>query len=69
MARSRTRDGGRSVDVLGNGLPHHHSHDLAWRHALGSTSGGLWISEGGGECWTMPEARLPPIAAVRFVQT
>jgi len=48
-----------------------------WRHALavdasgerlafGSTSGGLWISEDGGDSWTMPEARLPPIAAVRF---
>jgi hypothetical protein len=26
----------------------------------------LWISEDGGDSWTMPEARLPPIAAVRF---
>ena len=34
--------------------------------AFGSTSGGLWISENGGDSWTMPEARLPPIAAVRF---
>ncbi len=50
-----------------------------WRHALdvdasgerlafGSTSGGLWITEDGGDTWTMPEARLPPIAAVRFAQ-
>ena len=74
---ARTRDGGRSFAVLSNGLPQHHAYDLVWRHALavddsgellafGSTSGGLWISEDGGDSWTMPEARLPPIATVRF---
>jgi hypothetical protein len=74
---ARTRDGGRSFEVLSNGLPQRHAYDLVWRHALavdetgerlafGSTSGGLWISEDGGESWTMPDARLPPIAAVRF---
>ncbi|HYZ42887.1 MAG TPA: sialidase family protein [Stellaceae bacterium] len=74
---ARTRDGGASFEVLRNGLPQHHAYDLVWRHALavdesgerlafGSTSGGLWISEDGGDSWTMPEARLPPIAAVRF---
>jgi hypothetical protein len=60
---ARTRDGGRSFEILRNGLPQHHAYDLVWRHA---TSGGLWISEDGGDSWTMPEARLPPIAAVRF---
>jgi len=74
---ARTRDGGLSFEVLRKGLPQHHAYDLVWRHALavdesgerlafGSTSGGLWISEDGGDSWTMPEARLPPIAAVRF---
>jgi BNR/Asp-box repeat len=74
---ARTRDGGRNFEVLRNGLPQHHAYDLVWRHALavdasgerlafGSTSGGLWISEDGGDSWTMPEVRLPPIAAVRF---
>ena len=74
---ARTRDGGRSFEVLRKGLPQRHAYDLVWRHALaideagewlafGSTSGGLWISEDGGDSWTMPEARLPPIAAVRF---
>ena len=74
---ARTRDGGRSFEVLSKGLPQRHAYDLVWRHALavdetgerlafGSTSGGLWISEDGGDSWTMPEARLPPIAAVRF---
>ncbi|HUI18244.1 MAG TPA: exo-alpha-sialidase [Alphaproteobacteria bacterium] len=74
---ARTRDGGESFEVLSKGLPQRHAYDLVWRHALavdasgerlafGSTSGGLWISEDGGESWTMPEARLPPIAVVRF---
>jgi hypothetical protein len=26
----------------------------------------LWTSADGGDSWTMSEARLPPIAAVRF---
>ena len=74
------RDGGRSFELLRNGLPQRHAYDLVWRHALaidgegerlafGSTCGGLWISEDGGESWTMPEARLPPVAAVRFADT
>jgi hypothetical protein len=74
---ARTRDGGQSFEVLSKGLPQRHAYDLVWRHALavdatgerlavGSTSGGLWISEDGGDSWTMPEARLPPISAVRF---
>jgi len=74
---ARTRDGGQSFDVLREGLPQHHAYDLVWRHGLavddsgdclafGSTSGGLWMSENGGDSWTALEARLPPIAAVRF---
>ena len=60
---ARTRDGGSSFEVLSNGLPQRHAYDLVWRHALavdatgerlafGSTSGGLWISEDGGDSWT-----------------
>jgi hypothetical protein len=74
---ARTRDGGSSFEVLRHGLPQHHAYDLVWRHALavdatgerlafGSTSGGLWISEDGGDSWAAPDARLPPVAAVRF---
>jgi hypothetical protein len=74
---ARTRDGGTSFEELRNGLPQRHAYDLVLRHALavdetgerlafGSSSGGLWISEDGGDSWTMPEARLPPIAVVRF---
>jgi hypothetical protein len=74
---ARTRDGGKSFDMLRKGLPQHHAYDLVWRHALavdesgerlafGSTHGGLWISESGGESWIGPDARLPPISVVRF---
>ena len=74
---ARTRDGGESFEMLRQGLPQRHAYDLVWRHALdvdasgerlafGSTSGGLWISEDGGESWTMVDARLPPVAALRF---
>ena len=77
MVVARTRDGGESFEILSKGLPQRQAYDLVWRHALavdesgdllafGSTSGGLWISEDGGDSWTMPEARLPPISVVRF---
>jgi len=75
---ARTRDGGESFDVLRQGLPQQHAYDLVYRHALavdesgerlafGSTTGGLWISENGGDFWTSPEMRLPPVNVVRFV--
>jgi hypothetical protein len=74
---ARTRDGGQSFEALTRGLPQRHAYDLVWRHALavdasgellafGSTTGGLWISEDGGDSWAMSDARLPPIAVVRF---
>jgi len=74
---SRTRDGGKSFDVLSKGLPQRHAYDLVYRHALavdgtgdrlafGTTSGGLWITEDGGDSWSAIDARLPPVAAVRF---
>jgi hypothetical protein len=74
---ARTRDGGKSFDVLTKGLPQRHAYDLVWRHGLaadasgerlafGSTSGGLWISENGGDSWAALDARLPPVSVVRF---
>ncbi len=74
---TRTRDGGKSFDVLSAGLPQHHAYDLVYRHALsvdetgdrlafGSTTGGLWISEDQGDHWTEVSHTLPPIHAVRF---
>ena len=49
---TRTLNGGKSFDVLGNGLPQSHAYDIVYRHALalnldgdclasGSTTGGL----------------------------
>lgn len=74
---SRTRDGGKSFEVLHHGLPQRHAYDLVYRHgldvsangqslAIGSTTGGLWISESGGEVWSELDARLPPIYQVAF---
>ncbi len=74
---SRTRDGGKSFEVLRNGLPQKHAYDLVYRHGLdvdaigecllmGSTTGGLWISENQGDAWSCVSAHLPPIYAVRF---
>jgi photosystem II stability/assembly factor-like uncharacterized protein len=73
---SRTTDGGRSFDVLDRGLPAP-SYDLVYRHALdidatghvlamGSTTGGLWLSSDGGDTWRTLSTSLPPIYAVRF---
>lgn len=74
---TRTRDGGRSFDVLTEGLPQRHAYDLVYRHALaidesgerlafGSTTGGLWVSEDQGDSWTCVTHTLPPIYAVHF---
>jgi hypothetical protein len=74
---SRTRDGGKTFEVLRAGLPQENSYDLVYRHALaiddtgnrlaiGSTTGGLWISEDQGEHWNAVGVRLPPVHAVRF---
>jgi hypothetical protein len=74
---ARTRDGGKSFSVLGNGLPQEHAYDLVYRHglavdssgerlAIGSTTGGLWVSEDQGDRWRSISAHLPPIYALRF---
>jgi hypothetical protein len=74
---TRTRDGGKSFEVLTQGLPQVHAYDLIYRHglavddtgdrlAMGSTTGGLWISDNGGEAWREITHTLPPIHAVTF---
>ncbi|UVE19122.1 exo-alpha-sialidase [Pseudomonas sp. LS44] len=74
---SRTRDGGRSFEALSAGLPASPSYDLIYRHgldidasgerlAMGSTTGGLWLTEDGGDQWQCLSAHLPPIYCVRF---
>jgi hypothetical protein len=74
---ARTRDGGKSFKVLRKGLPQQHAYDLVYRHgldvdasgdmlALGSTTGGLWLSEDQGDSWRCLSTQLPPIHCVRF---
>jgi hypothetical protein len=74
---ARTRDGGKSFNVLGKGLPQEHAYDLVYRHCLdvdesgnilafGSTTGGLWLSEDQGDSWRCLSTQLPPIHCVRF---
>jgi hypothetical protein len=74
---TRTRDGGRTFDVLSDGLPQRHAYDIAFRHALdvdaqgeslafGSTTGALWVSDDGGDSWQTVAEHLPPVYCVRF---
>jgi hypothetical protein len=74
---TRTRDGGKSFDVLTEGLPQAHAYDVVLRHALdvdasgdrlafGSTTGNLWASTDQGDHWVALSHTLPPIYAVRF---
>lgn len=76
---TRTRDGGKSFDVLSNGLPQQHAYDIVYRHAMdvsasgndlaiGSTTGGLWVTSDQGDSWSEVDARLPPVYAVRFME-
>jgi hypothetical protein len=78
LAVTRTRDGGKSWDILRQGLPQRDAFDLIYRHglavddsgerlAMGSTTGALWVSDDCGERWALVNAHLPPIYAVRFV--
>lgn len=74
---ARTRDGGASFEVLRHGLPQQDAYDLVYRHGLavdgsgeclvfGSTTGGMWTSDDGGDRWHLLPARLPPVLAVAF---
>jgi hypothetical protein len=74
---TRTRDGGKTFETLSKGLPQEHAYDLIYRHglaidstgdrlAMGSTTGGLWVTENGGDSWSLVSHTLPPIHAVRF---
>jgi hypothetical protein len=77
LAVQRTRDGGASFETLRAGLPQRDCYDLVYRHGLavdgagvgllmGSTTGGLWASDDGGEGWSALPARLAPVYAVRI---
>lgn len=77
MVVSRTTDGGKSFETFSDGLPPAPAFDLVYRHglavdtqadrlAMGSTTGGLWVGDGGGERWRAVSVQLPPIAAVAW---
>jgi hypothetical protein len=74
---TRTRDGGRSFEAIGDGLPRSPSWDLVYRHglavdasgdglAMGSTTDNLLTGCDGGERWTLVSAHLPPVYQVAF---
>jgi hypothetical protein len=76
MVVNETRDGGRTFVSHSAGLPQRDAYHLVYRHALavspdgqslamGSTTGGLWISEDEGRSWECVSRDLPPIAVVR----
>ena len=77
---TRTRDGGASFEVLGEGLPASEAFDLVFRHALcvdaegrglafGSTTGNVWTSDDGGDSWQALSHHLPPVYAVHCTPT
>jgi hypothetical protein len=77
MSVTRTTDGGKSFSVLRTGLPQQHCYDLVYRHGLavdddartlvmGSTTGGLWLSDDAGESWQTISLTMPPVYAVSF---
>ena len=74
---TRTRDGGKSFEVLTNGLPQRHAYDLVLRHAFdvntdglqlafGSTTGNLFATDNEGDHWHNVATNLPPIYSVRY---
>jgi hypothetical protein len=77
LAVTRTRDGGRSFDVLRAGLPQQQCYDLVYRHGLAvssdgnsllmaSTTGGVWASIDAGDSWQTVSTTMPPVYAVCF---
>ena len=75
---NRTRDAGRTFEMLTNGLPQQHAYDLVLRHsldiaadgnnlAIGSTTGNLWVTADQGDTWHEVASNLPPIYSVRYV--
>ena len=74
---TRTRDGGKTFEVLHRGLPQSHAYHLVYRHgldvdrtgqrlAMASTTGTIWVSEDAGDSWSTISTDLPPVHCVRF---
>ncbi len=76
---TRTRDGGQTFEVCGQGLPQHSAYDLIYRHAMavdrsgdnlaiGSTTGNLWASGDAGDSWQLVSSNLPPINCLQWAE-
>ncbi|MGD2133998.1 MAG: hypothetical protein PVI23_14485 [Maricaulaceae bacterium] len=74
---NRTRDGGETFEQLSKGLPDAPAWDLVYRHgldidetgdklAMGSTTGNAWVTEDGGESWSILSHHLPPVNVVKW---
>ena len=77
VPQRRRHDRGETFEALSDGLPQARAYDLVYRHglaidrsgdrlAMGSTTGGLWTTDSGGDHWYQLPERLPPIVAVTF---
>lgn len=74
---TRTKDGAETWEELREGLPQENAYDIIFRHclvvdetgdrlAMGSSTGGLWTSDNGGDSWDCVSNVLPQIYCVRF---
>ncbi len=74
---TRTKDGGKSFEILTDGLPQEHAYDIIYRHSLdvddsgnnlimGSTTGSLWYTTNQGDSWQTLSTNLPPIFCVKY---
>ncbi len=78
MCVNRTDDGGTTWQTFRDGLPQAHAYHLIYRHnlalasdgktlAMGSTTGGAWVSEDAGATWITLPVALPLVSAVVWV--
>ena len=56
---TRTRDGGKTFDVIRNGFPQDNAYDLIWRHGLAVNDTASWLAMGSSTNWTLMSAHLP----------
>ena len=74
---TRTQDGGKSFEVLTEGLPQEHAYDIVFRHgldvdetgeslAIGSSTGAVWISNNAGTAWNCVSTHLPQVYCLRW---